>query len=122
MSKTKCEHKTAITERPANGQRNYRVSLCTWGCGEVLVSVERLDGLTDTWTVSELLEVMNRSSEHPRMELVTLTDDECRRLSQEPGTQAYIQPSTRLGFQNGYDVYVLGRYVGSIEREAHDAL
>lgn len=60
-----CEHKTAITERDANGQRNYRVSLCTWGCGEVLVSVERLDGLTDTWAVSELIEVMYAQQQQP---------------------------------------------------------
>jgi hypothetical protein len=54
----RCSHHTAIalhTHRPGHAS-GYQVLLCTWGCGEYLVSVDDLgSGLTRTWAVSELI-------------------------------------------------------------------
>lgn len=51
------------------------------------------------------------------MKTVTLTNDECRRLNQKPGTKAQIEKSSRPGWANGVDVYVGNEYAGTIVRE-----
>lgn len=50
-----CEHKTAITLSHATPQKPYNVLLCTWGCGEHLISVTDAAGVSREWAVSELL-------------------------------------------------------------------
>lgn len=54
---SQCEHKTAVTLSHATPHKPYTVLLCTWGCGEHLISVERANHLTETWAVSELIEL-----------------------------------------------------------------
>ncbi|MBK8990143.1 MAG: hypothetical protein IPM39_29450 [Chloroflexi bacterium] len=50
-----CEHKTAVTLSYATHQKPYNVLLCTWGCGEHLISVTDAAGVSREWAVSELL-------------------------------------------------------------------
>lgn len=54
---SQCEHKTAVTLSHATPHKPYTVLLCTWGCGEHLISVDRPNGITETWAASELIEL-----------------------------------------------------------------
>lgn len=54
----KCEHKTAIIIHEATPSTPYDLYLCTWGCREVLAGMTTPDGISRTWAVSELIELM----------------------------------------------------------------
>ena len=47
----KCEHNTTIVKYD---QGNVQVEVCTWGCGQTIISVKRADAVTESFTASEL--------------------------------------------------------------------
>lgn len=46
-----CEHKTTIVKYD---QGNVQVEVCTWGCGQTIISVKRADAITESFTAAEL--------------------------------------------------------------------
>jgi hypothetical protein len=47
-----CEHNTSIILHTTPG---YEIALCTWGCGQYLVSVTDDARVTRIWTVAEMI-------------------------------------------------------------------
>ncbi len=46
-----CEHNTTIVKYD---QGNVQVEVCTWGCGQTIISVKRADAVTESFTAAEL--------------------------------------------------------------------
>ena len=52
-----CEHNTTIVKYD---QGNVQVEVCTWGCGQTLIGVKDVTGLTRTFTIAELSALRER--------------------------------------------------------------
>lgn len=48
----KCEHKTSAV---LADEGTVDISACTWGCGEILVTVTNDDGVSQVMTVKEIV-------------------------------------------------------------------
>lgn len=52
-----CDHNTTIVKYD---QENVQVEVCTWGCGQTIISIKRADAVTESFTASELATLRER--------------------------------------------------------------
>ena len=52
-----CEHNTTIVKYD---QGNVQIEVCTWGCGQTIISVKGADTVTESFTVREIVALRAR--------------------------------------------------------------
>lgn len=52
-----CGHNTTVVKYD---QGNVQVEVCTWGCGQTIISVKRADAVTESFTTAELSALRER--------------------------------------------------------------